>query len=163
MKEEKEQTEGEETVAAIAFDLMQTLTVLKLPVQDTFYLRLINVYVFAMHNLKKNTVKLYLYHEGDDRKGPNDVCSFLLHYLSTEIPESVKTLHLYSDNCGGQNKNHALAKMLLALVETKRFDTVEQYFLMSGHSFLPCDRDFAQIKKTFARLYRIYSVRQLSK
>lgn len=37
MKEEKEQTEGEDTVAAIAFDFMQNLTSPKIPVQDMFY------------------------------------------------------------------------------------------------------------------------------
>lgn len=71
--------------------------------------------MFAVHNLKKNIAKLYLYNEGDGRKGPNDVCSFLLDYLLTEILESVKTLHLYSDNCGGQNKNHVLAKNAITL------------------------------------------------
>lgn len=37
--------------------------------------------------------------------------------------------------------------MLLYLVSIELFDTIEHKFLVSGHSFLPCDRDFALIEK----------------
>lgn len=51
--------------------------------------------------------------------------------------------------------------MLLALVKMKKFDKIEQYFPIRGHSFLPCDRDFSQIKRRLKKFDRIYSVRQL--
>ena len=39
---------------------------------------------------------------------------------------------------------------------------VQHYFPVRGHSFLPCDRDFALIKKTIRKQDRIYSMRQYS-
>lgn len=37
-------------------------------------------------------------------------------------------LHVYADNCAGQNKNHAVSRFLLALTDTGRFKHVKQIF-----------------------------------
>ena len=36
-------------------------------------------------------------------------------------------LNVYTDSCGGQNKNHALNRVFLALTDTGRFNRIEQY------------------------------------
>lgn len=162
LKLEKENSDPNDySVGALAFDFMQNLSLPKIPVQDTFYLRQFTVNVFCIHDIKKNTAKFYVYHEGEGKKGANEVCSFLLDYFTNDLPKTVKKLHLYSDNCAGQNKNHTLSKLLLALVEMNIFDDIEQFFPIRGHSFLPCDRDFSQIKKSLNRFDRLYSMRQI--
>ncbi|KAG8291036.1 hypothetical protein J6590_070767 [Homalodisca vitripennis] len=65
------------------------------------------------------------------------------------------------DNCSGQNKNHTLARFLLALTQTTNFEKVQQYFPVRGHAFLPCDRDFATIKRELKKLYDVETVRNL--
>ncbi|KAF2896287.1 hypothetical protein ILUMI_09888 [Ignelater luminosus] len=37
-----------------------------------------------------------------------------------------------------------------------RFDEIQQYFPIRGHSFLPCDRDFAHIKRKLKKVDRVY-------
>ena len=69
---------------------------------------------------------------------------------------------MYSDNCVGQNKNHALSRLFLALTDNKRFEKIEQFFPIRGHSFLPCDRDFGIIKKELKKHDRIYSIHELT-
>lgn len=148
-------------ILALCFDYMQNLSVPLIPVQKTYYLCQVNVNVFGIHNIKKNNAKMYLYHEGEGKKGPNEVCSFLMDYLDNEAPVEAEELHLYSDNCGGQNKNHALSRLLCALTDTGRFKTIKHYYPVKGHSYLPCDRDFSLIKRSLKRLNRLYSINQI--
>lgn len=44
----------------------------------------------------------------------------------------------------------------MALVDTKRFLKIFQYFPIRGHSFLPCDRDFGLIKRQLKKHDRLY-------
>ena len=61
---------------------------------------------------------MYSYHKGKAKKGGNEVCSFLYHYIQKHIPEHVNELHLFSDGCAGQNKNHIMIRFCLTLVST---------------------------------------------
>ncbi|KAB0805404.1 hypothetical protein PPYR_02374 [Photinus pyralis] len=71
------------------------------------------------------------------------------------IPPEITELHLFSDGCGGQNRNQTMVRFLLALQATKRFNKIYHYFPIRGHSFLPCDRDFGCVKRLFKK-DRIY-------
>jgi len=71
-------------------------------------------------------------------------------------------LNIYADNCGGQNKNHALSRFSLALTNTGRFKKVKQFFPVVGHSYSPCDRDFAIIKRSLKKCNRLYTIRELT-
>lgn len=147
-------------VAGISMDFMMNLQLPEIPVQETFYLRQLTMNVFNIHDIKTQHAKIYVYHEGVAKKGPNEVCSFLLDYMNNEINPNVKHLHLFSDGAGGQNKNNTVVRFLLAVVETGRFQTVHHYFPIRGHSFLPCDRDFSVIKRKIKRTDRIYTPKE---
>ena len=155
------QRKDQPNVLAIAIDFMQNIQLPVIPVQETFYLRQLTTNVFCIHNVKTNAAKLYVYHEGVGKKGPNEVCLFLYDYIKSAAPE-IEELHLYSDNCGGQNKNHALSRFLLALTDSKRFKKIEHYFPVRGHSYLPCDRDFSLIKRSLRSHDRIYGIDEVT-
>lgn len=46
---------------------------------------------------------------------------FLVYYINNFIGKNVEELNLFSNNCAGQNKNHTLLRMIMALVEMKKF------------------------------------------
>jgi hypothetical protein len=140
---------------------MQNVQIPNIPVQDTFYLRQLTTNIFCIHDLKNNNWAIYLYHEGVAKKGPNEVCSFILDFLES-VPSQYTELHVYSDNCGGQNKNHAIVRFLMYLTETKRFQKIEQFFPIRGHSFLPCDRDFSIIKREIRKHDRFYTIHEIT-
>ena len=56
---------------------------------------------------------------------------------------------LWSDTCGGQNRNVNMVAFLITLVNDDMFsiNKVTQWFLWSGHSYLPSDADFSHIEK----------------
>lgn len=150
------ENQDDDTVA-LCFDYMQNLPLPLIPVQEVFYMRQLWVNVFCIHDLKSNKAKLYLYHEGEANKCPDEVCSFLLHYLQNEVPNTVKTLFLFSDGAAGQNKNHTTLRFLMNLCDRGQFKKIIHYFPLRGHSFLPCDRDFGSIKRILRRTDRIYT------
>ena len=65
-----------------------------------------------------------------------------------------KHLIAYSDACSGENRNFKIALTWLKIVESSEnnLEIIDHKFMVSGHSFLPNDRDFGliemRIKKT---------------
>ena len=56
-------------------------------------------------------------------------------------------LVVFSNKYKGQNTNWAMMAKWKSFVEEGRYDSVKHVFLMKGNTYLPCDRDFAQIEK----------------
>lgn len=75
----------DDNTVAIAFDQVLPL----IPVQEVFYLRQLWVNVFCIHDLKTNKAKLFMYHERIANKSPDKVCSFLLHYITLYLLQSL--------------------------------------------------------------------------
>lgn len=137
-----------DNIIGLSFDFMQNLPIPQLPVQDIFYLRQLWINCFGVYNMKTKKSTFFLYHEGEGWKGVNEVCSMLLKYFNTTVPENIDTVYLFSDACHGQNKNHTLMRFCLSLVDSGRFKEVTHFFPIRGHSYLPNDRNFGVIKKT---------------
>lgn len=156
LRDTRELCKSDETVCGLVFDFMQNLPLPHIPVQEIFYMRQIWVYAFCVTNLKDNSSRMYVYSEGTAKKGANEVCSFLLDYITECVPETAKTLLLFSDSCPGQNKNHTLIRFCLGLVESGRFENIIQRFPIRGHSFLDCDRTFGLFKRSIKKADRIY-------
>lgn len=96
---------------------------------------------------------MYLWHEGQGGRGCKEIASCLWKFIKA-LPSHVKKIILYSDNCGGQNKSHYIAKFWLYVVEKTHIETVEQKFLVVGHSFMECDQDFDIIEKSKKRTHQ---------
>lgn len=164
MTEIRARSHAEADTLGIVFDYMQNLYLPWIPVQELFYLRKLTVNVFAIHNLKEETVMFYIYDETTAQKGANEVCSFVYDYIRTQVQdESIRKLYVFSDNCGGQNKNAMMLAMWSALRDTERFDLIEHVYPIRGHSYNPCDADFAQAKTLIRDHDRIYSVKTFAK
>ena len=143
-------------VACITFDFEQNFPLPSIPVGEVFYMHQLWLYVFGIHNCGSNDVHMYCWPETVAGRGSDEVVSCLLHYLNT-LPENITTLNLYSDGCGGQNKNSNVMRFLFSLVQPGRFHEIQHHFPVRGHSFLPNDRDFgcteARKRKTRACLH----------
>ncbi|CAH1380009.1 unnamed protein product, partial [Tenebrio molitor] len=120
---------------------MQNLPLPHIPTNPVFFSRQLWYYIST------NEAAMYTYHEGQAKKGANEVTSMLLHYLNNRALPS-RNIVLFSDGCPGQNKNNVMLHFLYMLVHClKIFDTVNYIFPMRGHSYLPNDQDFSLIEK----------------
>jgi len=137
------------TLAAVAMDLQQTLATPRLTTSVQYYKRKMWTYNFCVHNLKEHTANLYVWNEATAKRGSSEIGSCLIHYINNYLQDCINKIVIFSDNCSGQNKNINLSLLLLRFVQSGRFSLIKQYFLMSGHSFLPCDQDFGNIETAF--------------
>ena len=91
--------------------------------------------------------------------GSDEVVS-CLHATFAQLPPEVTALRLYSDGCGGQNKNNNVMRYLFSLVYIGRFRYIRHTFPVHGHSFLPNDWDFGRTEVKKQQNERIYTPSQ---
>lgn len=126
MREITELCKNSNDKAAIVFvfNYMQNIPLPKTLGQEMFYYRKMWHYIFCIHNISQDKSTFYTYNEGLAKKGTNEVCTFIAHYIDTFKPQEVKELYGFSDACGGQNRNHALVWLLLNLDTSERFKKI---------------------------------------
>ena len=70
----------------------------------------------------------------------------MVTYINS-LPRSVDQVTLYSDTCGGQNKNRIFAAaMVYSLQENPHIKRIDQKFMVSGHSEMEVDSMHAAIE-----------------
>lgn len=100
---------------------------------------------------------MYMYDETTGKKGSNETVSLLKHYIDNYISQEVKVLHIFTDNCAGQYKNILMLQFLNSLTATGRFLKIHHHFPERGHTFMPCDRAFAQVQKVKRKTALFYN------
>lgn len=156
LQEKAKLAKDDPSVETLCFDHEQNAPLPKVPAGDAFYLRQIWMYNFCINSSKHGKAYFYMYDEVTGKKTPNETISFLDHYLENTLDKDVKTLYIFSDNCGAQNKNKSLMQYLYTLVRNDRFEKIVHRFPEPGHSFLPCDRCFGVVEKHVRKIERIF-------
>lgn len=151
LKEDTDCAKNDSSVVVLCVDLQQVLFCPTLTHSNVFYQRQLSNYNFCIHDVGTNEATMNVWDETVAKRGSAETASCLLSYvLSKYAPLQTgfrRKLIIWSDRCVGQNNNFKILTLLLHLVIWGYFTEVEQKFLCSGHSFLPCDRDFALIEK----------------
>lgn len=119
-----------------------------------YYSRKIWVHNFCLYSGTANEKYMYMYDEQSAKNGSCDVTTLLKLFLDN-LHRSVKTLHIFSNNCPGQNKNSVVLQFLTAFA-SKHGITIIHRLPERGYSFWPCDRKFALIEKEKKRISHIY-------
>ena len=149
MKEAK--NDGNESKKIIAIDLQQTLPCPRITSGLAYYKRKLWVYNFCIYDLKEDTPTMFVWDEESGGRGSDEIASCLMKWLDIKFDEEqldFLELTIFADNCGGQNKNHTMVASALRQIHMKRLNRVEFIFLVSGHSYMPCDRSFGVIEKS---------------
>ena len=145
----------------ISIDLQQTLPVPKLPVNVAYYKRKVWLYNFCVYDITKNQPYMFLWDEAQAMRGPNEIGSCINKWLDMVAEQNdgnFNVLRIYADNAAGQNKNIYIILTLLQRIQQKRLLHIEVVFLVSGHTYLPCDRAFGVIEKHLRNDEHICSV-----
>lgn len=106
----------------------------------------------------RNTGQEYVTAKGLASRGSNEVASCLMKHLR-EMNSEADNLVLYSDSCGGQNRNIGMVCTLMYIVASSEFSykSIDHKFMVSGHSYLPNDRDFSSIETSKRKRSHIYT------
>lgn len=130
------------------FDLQRTLETPSLSTSVAYYKRQLWTYNLCIYDEVNEKGYMYMWSEDVASRGANEVGSCLIKHVNTYAPINAEKLILYSDTCGGQNRNIKitllLKKLLASLANLKE---ITQKFFISGHSYNSCDRCFGIIDK----------------
>lgn len=94
------------------FDLQRSLEVPSLSTSEAFYRRQLWVYNLCIYDEKRGEAYMYLWNESVASRGSQEVSSCLLKHFANYVPSETETIILYSDACGGQNRNIKTTLML---------------------------------------------------
>lgn len=131
---------------AFSFDLEKALPFPVLTCSIAYYKRNMYVYNLGCHNLETERGYMYVWDETVASRGSQEVSSCIRKHISTHAPNSEHII-AYSDACTGQNRNIKMSLMWLKLIaDHKNLKRVDHKFMVSGHAYLPNDRDFGSIE-----------------
>jgi len=90
---------------------------------------------------------MYIWDESIALRGPQEIGSCILNFVKNYV--NTEKLLMYNDQCGRQNRNIKMALICNFIVYSGHLypTQIDHKFLVSGHSYLPCDRDFGVIEK----------------
>jgi hypothetical protein len=123
----------------------------------TYYYSPLSCYCFGVVDTAVDMLTAWLYSEAQAKKGGNNVASLLWAHLEHKgiieqaKEEPFKEINLVMDNCGGQNKNRHVLRLLFFIVKRKIAKVARAIFLVRGHTKNDCDRLFNTMKKDYRK------------
>jgi hypothetical protein len=134
---------------------------------ETYYFSPLTVNCFGLANVGRDKAMLtaYIYHEGEGKKGGNNVASLIHRYLDEQgyIRRGQgprKELNIVMDNCGGQNNHKYVLRLAPLFVELKYYRRVNIIFLVAGHTKNAADRLFNLLKQDYCKS-QVFTMEQL--
>lgn len=144
--------ESDPNTVILEFDYAQNLPVPKLNCTKQFYKRLLWFYIFNVHVHNCPHSFMYGCMESEAKKNTNSVISLVYRSLIELIDrEPFKCAILFSDACGGQNKNFLLMCFCAWFSEVYAVEILHVY-PVRGHSYSICDRNFGIYGKKLKKL-----------
>lgn len=130
--------------------------------QDFQYARKLRTNLFGIFCYNEDIIHCFFNDKSIGGSGPNEVIS-LLNYLLKRLQEKYGRYHhliLCADNSPGQFKECYLFFYLDHLVKMGEFLRTDLKFLLEGHSYSICDRQFCCIQQFFNSQEKIESPQQ---
>jgi len=114
---DKQRANDDKAFRSVTFDLQSVLQVPSSDASLIYYKRKLSCYNFTIYEqAEPNDAHCYLWSQVDGGRGSNEVGSCLLHYLQS-LPTTVEEVSMFSDTCGGQNRNQNVVAVLMYAVQ----------------------------------------------
>lgn len=158
MKEDLKRAQENDNVEVLTFDMQKTLPLPRIPTNIVFYKRQLWLYNLGVHSGKQDKGYCYTWLEGEAGRGAQEVGSCIIKHLKTHLNEGVKELIVWSDSCGGQNRNIKMVLLFKSIFKSNpHLETIRMRYLVPGHTFLPNDSEFGDIECALKKHNRLYT------
>lgn len=146
----KEAKDNANKVEVLTFDLQRALELPLITTSEAFYRRQLWCYNLCIYDEKRKKGYMYFWNESVASRGSQEISSCLKKHFAQFIPEDTEKIVLYSDACGGQNRNIKTTLMIKKMLDSWPHNallSIEQRFFVPGHSYNSCDRCFGVIER----------------
>jgi len=133
-----EASENRETTRSFTMDLRKVFETPRTTLSLAYYTRSLSSYNFTLFDQDSMEGTCYFWTEVEGNRGSSEIGSCVYKHLLS-LPETVRKVSLYSDSCGGQNRNRFMASVLLYSVRRTRLEEITLNFLETGHTDMECD------------------------
>ena len=135
MKEEdKKKAKMNPNHCSACFDLQQVLEIPYSEVSLLFYKRKLHVYNLSLYDFGTNDGHCYVWPQTVGRRGSSEIASMVYDFLKMKSENGAQSVVLYSDKCGGQNRNKYIISMYAYAIQRLNIESITHRFLESGHS-----------------------------
>ncbi|CAG7786753.1 unnamed protein product [Allacma fusca] len=138
-------------VVTLCIDMQQVMLSPKISASDSFYRTKFSSYNVAISNPATDVSSMYFWTEVDGRRGQIEMSTLIYRYITQRFnrlePGQSRKLNFWSYRCVAQNNNYQNIVLFKYFTIMGYFTEVSQKCLVTGHSFLPCDRHFAVIER----------------
>ena len=107
-------------IECLTHDLQKVVVLPRIPTNTVYNKRQLSMFNLGIHCGSKNNG--YFWVETEGGQGAQDIGSVQKKHINESIPSEVETLILWSDSCGGQNRNIKIC-LLIFSTYTPIFDT----------------------------------------
>jgi len=143
---DKNEASQKSSMAIATFDLQSVLQIPCSEVSTLYYSRKLNMYNLTVYSMKPpHEAVCYCWTEIDGNRGSSEIGTCTYKWLAS-LPDSVNEAVLYSDTCGGQNRNRHMAAVLLYAAQMTKLKIIHQKFLERGHTYMEVDSMHAAIE-----------------
>lgn len=135
---DKEEAKVNPGLKVFTFDLQSVLATPCSRVSDMYYVRKFATYNSTFYDLATGDGFCFLWNETTGKRGSNEIGTTMFKMLTT-LNDQVCDVILYSDCCGGQNRNRFIAALLMYMNATLNLKSITMKFLESGHTQMEAD------------------------
>ncbi|XP_022160718.1 uncharacterized protein LOC111026860 [Myzus persicae] len=111
-----------------------------------YYSMKLKVHNMTIYNNATADCQNYWWHEGNGELEASVFVSIVIKHLEKYCLSEKKPIIIYSDGCGYQNRNVIMANALLHFA-VKHEVTIEQKYLVKGHTQMQCDSVHSLIER----------------
>jgi len=117
MKSDLVESSNNPKLETITFDLQKTMQLPRVPTNIVYYKRQLSLFNFGIHSGTTGLGYFYIWLEHEAGRGAQDVGSCISKYITDHVSADVETLIMWSDSCGGQNRNIKLTMMMQNILQ----------------------------------------------
>ncbi|KAJ4431178.1 hypothetical protein ANN_19775 [Periplaneta americana] len=143
---DKQKAKNVSNFKSFTFDLQSVLYTPCSQVSTLYYTRKFCTYNLTIYDQETKKGSCYLWTEKDGKCGSDEIGTCLKKHVEN-LPADITHVSLFSDSCGGQNRNRFIASLLLHLVRTTKLEIIEHKFLETGHTDMEVDSMHSAIER----------------
>ncbi|ESO90767.1 hypothetical protein LOTGIDRAFT_163649 [Lottia gigantea] len=112
-----------------SFDLHSVLQLPNTNASLLYYSRKLSLYNLCIYDAAKpNDAFCYCWNEVQAGRRSNEIGTAIYKWLS-DLPSNIREVSLFSDTCGGQNRNQNVAAMFVHAMQSTPLEVISQHFL----------------------------------